>query len=148
MGIEDALDRIADALESMSNSLNGGLVMGDPDTIGLADDGTPDYDALVKAKDRDELLRLCGKKGITVPPRTTTAKLGEMLKAADAGPVDETEEKMLNAGFLSSKQEGSVNQSNHYPSISQAILLLVLVFFLMIMLSISVGILEVIVDLQ
>jgi membrane protease YdiL (CAAX protease family) len=60
--------------------------------------------------------------------------------------VDDSEEKMLNEVFPSSKQEGCVNQSNHYPSISQAISLLVLVFFLMIMLSISVGILEVIVD--
>lgn len=39
-----------------------------------------------------------------------------------------------------------MNRSNHYPSIRQAILLLVLVFFLMIMLSIFVMILEEIVD--
>ncbi len=39
-----------------------------------------------------------------------------------------------------------MNRSNHYPSIRQAIWLLVLIFFLMIVLSISVGILDGIVD--
>jgi len=39
-----------------------------------------------------------------------------------------------------------MNRSNHYPSIRQAIWLLVLIFFLVILLSISVGILEEIVD--
>lgn len=39
-----------------------------------------------------------------------------------------------------------MNRSNHYPSLRQAIWLLVLVFFLTIMLGISVGILEEIVD--
>jgi len=85
MSIEEQLDIIIEKLTILAGPSTGPAAVHAP-TSGPVTGGplVPDYDALAEAEDRDELLRLCKARNISIPPRTKNLTIVKKLKDWDA----------------------------------------------------------------
>lgn len=71
---------LAEIVEGMQNKAVPALAEG---VIPMEEGIVNQYEGLARSDDRDTLLRLCGEKGISVPPRTKTPTLARMLTEHD-----------------------------------------------------------------